>query len=124
MNKWLILAVGGILGTYARYFVGAEVPGVAGAGFPYGTFVINLTACLLIGLFQSLGAARGILGPDARLLLMTGFCGAYSTFSTLILESGNLAADGEVARALVNYLGSGVAGFALFRVGAYLGSVL
>lgn len=123
MNKWLLLAIGGVLGTFARYGVGAKVPGLTGAGFPYGTLVINMTACLLIGLFQSLGG-RGALGSDARLMLMTGFCGAYSTFSTLILESGNLAADGETLRALINYLGSGVGGFILFRLGAYLGGVL
>ncbi len=123
MNKWLLLSIGGILGTLARYGVGVELPGIAGAGFPYGTLAINMTACLLIGLFQSWGG-RGALGPDSRLFLMTGFCGAYSTFSTLILESGNLAADGQAARALVNYLGSGVGGFILFRLGAYLGGVL
>jgi len=124
MNKWLILSVGGIIGTIARYLVGTWVPGVAGAGFPYGTLAINLSACLLIGVFQSLGASRGLLSPDARLFLMTGFCGAYSTFSTLILESSNLAADGEMFRAMANYLGSGVAGFLLFRVGVYLGAII
>jgi CrcB protein len=55
---------------------------------------------------------------------MTGFCGAYSTFSTLILETGNLAADGQLLRALMNYLGSGAAGFFLFRVGEYLGTIV
>src|SRR5579859_2706915 len=115
MNRWILLSVGGIVGTLARYGVASWVPGIAGAGFPYGTLAINLSACLLIGLFDGLAQARGALGPDARLFLMTGFCGAYSTFSTLILESASLAADGETLRALANYLGSGAAGFLLFR---------
>jgi CrcB protein len=123
MNKWLLLSVGGVLGTFARYGLASWVPGVAGAGFPYGTLAVNLSACLLIGVLNGM-AGRGALGPDGRLLLMTGFCGAYSTFSTLILESGGLAGDGEVLRALVNYLGSGAAGFLLFRLGAYLGTIL
>lgn len=122
MSKWLVLAAGGVVGTFARYQAAAWVPGVAGTAFPYGTLAVNLSACFLLGLVDSLSLARAALSPEARLMLMTGFCGAYSTFSTLILETSGLVDDGQLLRALANYLGSGVLGFALFRLGAYLGS--
>ncbi|MDE2489491.1 MAG: fluoride efflux transporter CrcB [Elusimicrobia bacterium] len=124
MNKWLALGVGGVLGTYARYAAAAWIPSLAGGGFPYGTLAVNLSACLIIGFFDSLAQARGLLGPTARLLLMTGFCGAYSTFSTLVLETSNLAADGQTLAALINYLGSGIAGFLLLRAGMWLGTIV
>jgi fluoride exporter len=123
MNKWLLLSIGGIVGTIARYLIAAWMPSLLGADFPWGTLAINLSACVLIGVFQSL-AGRAMLGPQARLLLMTGFCGAYSTFSTWILETSNLAADGELLRAALNFVGSGVAGFVLLRIGMWLGTVL
>ncbi len=121
-NRWFLLSVGGIVGTIMRYLVASWVPGIAGVGFPYGTLVINLTACLIIGVLSGM-SARGALHPDARLLLMTGFCGAYSTFSTWILETSSLAADGEALRTGVNLVGSVGAGFILFRVGVYIGTV-
>lgn len=123
-NRWVILSVGGIAGTFLRYLVAAWVPGIAGAGFPYGTLLINLSACFLIGVFDSMAQARGLLGPQARLLLMTGFCGAYSTFSTWILESNNLLADGELVRAMTNLVGSAVVGLLLLRLGEALGAVI
>ncbi len=122
MRNILVLSVGGVAGTLARYFVANWVPGLAGIGFPYGTLVINLSACLLIGLFARL-SGRGVLGPEWRLLLMTGFCGAYSTFSTWIYESASLAADGEWPRTLLNLLGSVGLGFVFFRLGAFLGTI-
>jgi CrcB protein len=124
MSKWIALGVGGVLGAYLRYGAGVWVPTLAGGNFPYGTLVANLSACLILGFLDSLAQARGLLGPNARLLLMTGFCGAYSTFSTLVLESSNLAADGQTLAALINYLGSGVAGFLLLRAGMWLGTIV
>jgi CrcB protein len=67
---------------------------------------------------------RFLLGPSERMLLMTGFCGAYTTFSTLILETSNLINDGEMMRASLNFFGSGLLGLLLFRAGEYLGTVL
>lgn len=124
MNRWMLLSIGGILGTFLRYGVSFYLPGLASGPFPYGTLAVNLSACLLLGFLDGLASARGMLGPDGRLLLMTGFCGAYSTFSTLIFESGRLVTDGEAAIALMNYVGSGVGGFILLRAGQALARVL
>lgn len=123
-NKWVLLSLGGIAGTIARYLLGAWIPGVAGSGFPYGTLTINLSACLLLGLLDSLAVVRGSLSPEARLLMMTGFCGAYSTFSTWILETSTLIGDGQFLRAGTNFFGSALAGLVLFRIGAWLGAAI
>lgn len=122
--KWGLLAVGGVVGTFARYLIAAWMPMITGPGFPYGTLAINMSACFLIGLFNSMVEIHGQLGPEARLLLMTGFCGAYSTFSTWMLESSNLFADGEPIRAFVNLIGSAVLGFLLLKLGAMLGAII
>ncbi len=123
MNKWIGLAVGSILGGFSRYLLAGWIYRFTGADFPYGTFIVNVSGCFLIGLFYSFSEVRFLIGPDARLFLMTGFCGAYTTFSTLILETANLAQDGEMARALFNFLASGIFGFILFKIGAYLGAL-
>ncbi len=118
------LALGSVLGGFSRYFMAGWIYSLAGTDFPYGTFVVNLSGCFLIGLFSSLSEIRFLIGPDTRLFLMTGFCWAYPTFSTLILETANLAQDGEMLRAFVNFIASGVFGLIVFKLGSYLGSVV
>ncbi len=124
MNKWLALAAGSLAGGFARYWLAGAVHGRAGAEFPYGTMAVNLSGCFLIGLFDALTQKRFLLGPETRVLLMTGFCGAYTTFSTLILETANLMKDGEMGRGLANAGVSLLAGYVLFRCGAVAGEIL
>jgi CrcB protein len=69
----------------------------------------------------ALADKKFILGPDARLLLMIGFCGAFTTFSTLIFESDNLVRNGQAVRAFANILVSVILGFVLFRIGGLIG---
>ena len=124
MTKWIYLTVGGIAGTFLRYFVAGAIYKKLGTEFPYGTLVVNLSACVLIGFFNSLAEDKLLLGPNERLLAMTGFVGAYSTFSTWILETSNLMRDGEFLRAFVNLIFSAAIGLAFFRLGDFIGKTI
>jgi len=124
MMKLVFLAVGGVTGTLARYFLSGSVHGALGTHFPHGTLVVNLFGCLIIGFLAALTEGRFALGPDMRLLLMVGFCGAFTTFSALIGETSGLIRDGETLRALVYVLLSVLVGFIVFRIGFFLGDAL
>ncbi|MDD5097781.1 MAG: fluoride efflux transporter CrcB [Candidatus Omnitrophica bacterium] len=121
MMKLLNLIIGGAVGTVARYALGGAVYRLMGTSFPYGTLVVNVSGCFILGFLASLSDKKFILGPDARLLLMIGFCGAFTTFSTLIFESDVLVKNGQPMRAFTNIFISVVLGFILFRIGGLLG---
>lgn len=121
MEKWAFLIGGGVAGTLARYSLAGLVYARWGTGFPYGTLVVNLLGCFLIGWLDALCERKFLLSPNLRLLLMTGFCGAFTTFSTWMLETSNLLKGGETLAALGNILVSVLAGFMLFRAGGMLG---
>ncbi len=120
MTKWIGLAAGGILGTFARYFLSGAVHRILGISFPFGTLVANLVGCFAIGFLAVLAEEKFLLGPTARIFLMIGFCGAFTTFSTFILETSNLTKDGESLYALANILLSVILGFLIFRLGVML----
>lgn len=124
MNKWLLLALGGVSGTLARYALASAVYARTGADFPYGTLVVNGVGCLLIGLLAGWEQQRHLLSPEARLLLVIGFLGAFTTFSSLIYESGRLAQEGRLWLAGVNVLGSTASGFLALWIGMALGNLL
>ena len=118
--KWLGLAAGGILGTFARYFLSGAVHRICGPTFPFGTLVVNLVGCFAIGFLAVLGEEKFLLGPTARVFLMIGFCGAFTTFSSVILETSNLTRDGESLYAFMNIALSVLLGFLIFRLGVML----
>lgn len=119
MQKYLYIAVGGALGSLARYWVGSLVAGRMGTRFPWGTFVINLSACFLIGFSLELLGNRVELSPAWRYLIPTGFVGAYSTFSTFEWETFSNLQLGAVPVAGV-YVGLSVV---LGLVGVWCGVV-
>ena len=122
--KWVPLAIGGVAGTFARYALAGAVYAVFGSRFPYGTLAVNLVGCFLIGFLATVAEEKFLLGPSARLLLMVGFCGAFTTFSTFMLETANLMKDGDTLRAFLNVLASVVVGFAVFRAGVFVAEIL
>src|SRR5437868_6367370 len=94
MNKWICLVIGSVAGGVARYAVAHALYQKIHPTFPFGTLIVNATGCLLIGLFHALAHEKMRLSADQAVLLMTGFYGAYTTFSTFILESFNLMQAG------------------------------
>lgn len=87
MQKYLFIAIGGALGSLARYWVGSTIADRMGTRFPYGTFVINITACIIIGFSLAFLGRRSEFSPALRFLIPVGFVGAYSTFSTFEWET-------------------------------------
>lgn len=124
MAKWFNLIAGGIIGTVARYLLSGFVYQISGANFPYGTLAVNLIGCLLIGFLAVLSEERFVLTPNARMLLMVGFCGAFTTFSTFMLETANLVRDGENLRALINISASVLLGYLCFKFGVFLAELI
>lgn len=118
MNYAWIIA-GAVAGAPLRYFVQGRVQEWGGVGFPWGTLAVNLSGCVLFGLLATLADERGWLGREGRLLLLTGFLGAYTTFSTFGWETLELLRDDRVLRAML-YAGASVV---LGVLGTWLGSV-
>jgi len=100
------VALGGALGSVARYGCSGFFTRLAGGTFPLGTMVVNVTGAILIGFLAAMSMPEGrvLLAPSARLFTMTGICGGYTTFSTFSLETFNLLRDGDWFRAGANVL--------------------
>jgi fluoride exporter len=122
METWLkvvALSVGGSLGVNARYWLGAWMSRWASPQFPWATFAINVSGSFLIG-FLTVALARWLPHPNARLLVITGFLGGYTTFSTFANESLSLWERGEGLLMAANLFGSVAAGFAAVVLGTAL----
>jgi fluoride exporter len=87
LQKYLLIAFGGALGSVARYAVGSAAASRLGTRFFYGTFVVNMTACLIIGFSLTWLGRHTEINPAWRFLIPIGFIGAYSTFSTFEWET-------------------------------------
>lgn len=124
MQKYLYIALGGALGTVARYWVGTTVSGRLGARFPYGTFVVNISACLVIGFVVTFLGRRVEINPVWRYLVPIGFVGAYSTFSTYEWETLATLRSGAFVLAAFYALGSLVLGLAAVWGGSLLAELI
>lgn len=88
MNRTIILiGIGGLLGSIARYSAASYFTKVFPSPFPYGTFIVNIAGSLLIGIFYGLSVRHHWFTPDLRLFLATGFCGGFTTFSSFTYEN-------------------------------------
>ncbi len=115
--NYLLIGVGGFVGAITRYVLAVWIGQRWGRSFPLGTFAINVSGSFLIGLLMPLLTERFIANPQWRLLLVVGFLGAYTTFSTFEYETGALLKDGEWLYAGMNVVLSVIAGFVALKLG-------
>ncbi len=123
MTKFFCVAIGSVAGGLSRYYLGGFVQRVSGSAFPYGTLAVNLIGCCFVGFIASIAGDRFPLSASARVLLISGFCGAFTTFSAFMVESDFLLRSGHPWATLLNALISLAGGFALFHLGAFLGKL-
>lgn len=121
MTRFLMVAAGGAAGAIARYGVTLFVATFWKRDFPLATLLINVSGSFILGFFFTLTSERIPIDPIWRLMVATGFVGAYTTFSTFEYETERLAASGAPVLALVNVLASVIAGFIAVRLGVVLG---
>jgi CrcB protein len=124
MMNVLVIGIGGFVGAVARYGMAVWIGQRWGRSFPLGTFVINVSGSFLIGLLMTLMAERFTENPQWRLLLVVGFLGAYTTFSTFEYETGALLKDGEWLFAGLNVVLSVIVGFAALKLGEVIAKTI
>lgn len=124
MTMALYVFLGGGLGSLARWLVNLGALRLLGPGFPFGTLVVNLAGCFAIGVLARLLVPADAGGQGARLLLMTGFLGGFTTFSAFALDAAGLAGAGESGRAAIYVALSVIGSLASVTAGLFAGSVL
>lgn len=116
----LLVGAGGAAGSIARfllqYFIGRYYP----SSFPWGTLVVNVVGCFIIGVVYAFGEKGNVLAPEIRVLLATGFCGGFTTFSSFAYENISLMRDGELFYTFMYVAASIIVGF----LAAYMGVLI
>lgn len=120
----IAISLGAVVGALSRYYITLWFANRFGTAFPYGTFFINITGCLAMGFFITLALERvPAVGPEVRLMVATGFLGAYTTFSTYGLETNVLWRDRSYSLAVFYWAGSAILGVIAVQLGAILARI-
>lgn len=117
--EFLLVGIGGILGSIARFSLGKFISGRSKSSFPTGTAIINVTGAILLGILSSIGASKNLY-----LIFGDGFLGAYTTFSTFMYEGFNLFQNKAKLNAFIYILGSVVLGIIGYMIGIKIGSCI
>jgi CrcB protein len=123
LTKFLIVMLGGSLGAASRFGIGLLTAKVWGTRFPWGTLTVNLVGCFLIGFVFALADRARLLTPDMRLLVITGYLGALTTFSSFSLETVNAARAGMHLQPVMNILVNNLGGLVCTIFGLWLGNL-
>lgn len=124
MQKYLLIALGGALGSMARFWIGSTIANRVGTKFPYGTFIINIAACMIIGFSLTLLGRHPGFNPAWRFLVPIGLIGAFSTFSTYEWETLSTIRSGAFLLAALYAASSLIFGLAAVWGGALLARIL
>ena len=123
MRMILMLAIAGAFGTLSRYGLGGLTQRVTGTGFPYGTLIINVLGCFVMGFVIQLALHSSLISPSTRMIITIGFLGAFTTFSTFSFDTTEFLNDGAWLQALLNLgLNLGL-GMGATVIGSLLGKV-
>jgi CrcB protein len=122
VNDILVISIGAVLGANARWIISRFASRILGPVFPYGTLFINVTGSFIVGFFMIWSSERVLLDPRWRLLVVIGFCGAFTTFSSFAFETMAYFEQGQWLLLFTNFfsnnllcLGAALAGMALAR---------
>lgn len=121
---YAFIALGGALGALGRYFLSSWVYSKSDFIFPWGTFVVNILGCFILGLVYIWGTEKLIMSSNMRAFLAIGLLGAFTTFSTFSLETINIIKEGEIRIALLNTVGSVVVGLLAVWLGTVIAELL
>ena len=120
LRSMLMVAMGGAVGSAMRYLTSKVIQDWLPNAFPYGTFVVNLLGCLVIGILYGLVDQNMLGNNNLKLLLITGFCGGFTTFSTLAFELFNLESKGQLGLSILYGLASIFLSILLIYLARYL----
>ncbi len=123
-TKLLALCIAGALGTLARYGLQGLVQRWTGGAFPWGTLAVNALGCLAFGIIWTVASERQLIGPQTRTLLLVGFMGAFTTFSSFVFETAQLGRGGQWLLAGANIALELLLGAAALVAGIALGRLL
>jgi CrcB protein len=121
MEQWLLIAFSGAMGTLVRYSLSGLVQRVFGSAFPWGTVTVNILGSFLFGMIWSLTEARLALSPQTRTIVLTGFMGAFTTFSTFMFETSGLMRDSQWTLAAGNVILQVILGLVCVFAGLAIG---
>ncbi len=123
MKQAFWLAMAGGIGALARHYLSSAVYALCGRAFPWGTFFVNIAGCFLFGLIVSLAECRRLISDEMRLVLLVGFMGSFTTFSSFIADSDSLLQRGGILPTGLNLAGEILLGFLLFHLGLRVGRI-
>lgn len=124
MQKLFWIAAAGALGTLSRYLLGGLVQRAGGASFAWGTLAVNILGSFLFGVIWSLSEGRMLISGETRLIILAGFMGAFTTFSTFMFETGALLREAEWGLAALNLLAQNAVGLVCLYLGMSAGRLL